>query len=463
MQIDPSLVDQAAEPERVALRFYPALRLLSARLEAADDGAGPFHPSLMLPELDESLARLLEPTRICWRELETRCGTPVAVLDLGADPATHTTKSIASYLMVLRAVVHIRSTGERVWLVTPSSANKATALRAAVERAITLGLVEADRLGVASLVPSASLGKLRAGVLCDEPALAARNPVFVWPGEPKQAVKEVAEAVVRERAADMLERKNIRLWYTLDLRNYRMADIVRALFMATHDGFSSAPAVTHAHAVSSGYGLLGYAWGHQLLERFDLRLPTPRFFLVQHLARPDLVQYWRHGRFAPLDVAAYTQRSSTGELEQDVIAELPFRTWSIDESIDSTFYTAQPSTAPELVGHMRRHGGGAVVVSLRECYQRYGAVRAWLAGSGISLPADPRELREHALLMAATGVLNGLERGLLTVGEPVLIHNSGSYAVGDFRPLSGAALRNPAGTHAADLAQSVARWLDELE
>lgn len=462
MRLDSALVNESADAERVAQRFYPALRAFSEQLAREDKPGGLFHPSFLLPRLDEGLAELLAPTRIRWLELPARGGAPVAVLDLASDPATRTTKSIASYLMVLRAVAHLRESGERVWLVTPSSANKATALRAAVQRALDLGLATPEQLGIISLVPSASLPKLRGSRLSEEEALASRNPVFLWPGQPAQAVKEVAEAVVRQESQALFERTRIRLWYTLDVRNYRMADLVRALFMAEQGGFASASAVTHVHAVSSGYGLLGYAWGHALLERQGHTLPTPRFFLVQHLATSDLVQYWRTGRFEPLPSSAFVHNEALGEWQQQSIPELPSRCWSLSESLDSTFYTARPATAPELIGHMRQHGGGGIVVSLQECYQRYGAVRAWLSSAELHLPADPRALREHALLMAMTGVLNALERGLLPASQPVLVHNSGSYESRDVRELPARALHVPGRAEPQALADSLVQWVRSL-
>ncbi len=463
MKMDGTLRNDSADIEQAALRYYPALRAFSEHLARKDEPQGHFHPSFHLPPLDEGLAALIAPTRLRWLQLPARKSAPISVLDLASDPATNTTKSVASYLMVLRAVAHIRATKERVWLVTPSSANKATALRAAVERALELGLATPEQLGIASLVPSSSLAKLRGGRLSEDAALAPRNPVFLWPGQPRQAVKDVAEAVVRRESAALFERSRIRLWYTLDLRSYRMADIVRALFMAERGGFASARAVTHVHAVSSGYGLLGYAWGHALLERHGHTLPTPRFFLVQHLSTPDLVQYWRTGRFEPLPAQAFTQDAAQGEWRQESVRELPYRSWSLSENLDSTFYTSQPATAPELIGHMKQHGGGGIVVSLRECYHRYGAVRAWLAEAGLHLPADPRELREHALLMAMTGVLNGLERGLLPAAEPLLVHNSGSYTVGDLRPMPAAALHVPERQEPEALAEALTGWIRGLE
>lgn len=79
-------------------------------------------------------------------------------------------------------------------------------------------------------------------------------------------------------------------------------------------------------------------------------------------------------------------------------------------------------------------GGGGLVVSLAECLQRYAQVRNILSEAKVRLPADPRALREWSLVMAVTGVLTGIDRGL--IGEQdILVHGSGSYSTADFDSL----------------------------
>ena len=65
---------------------------------------------------------------------------------------------------------YIRRTGEPVLIFTPSSANKATALRDAVDRALATGLVRTDQLRIAVVVPAVCRDKLRAGGLSADPA-----------------------------------------------------------------------------------------------------------------------------------------------------------------------------------------------------------------------------------------------------------------------------------------------------
>jgi hypothetical protein len=85
---------------------------------------------------------------------------------------------------------------------------------------------------------------------------------------------------------------------------------------------------------------------------------------------------------------------------------------------------------------IRSDGGGGIVVSLYECLQRYASIRSLLASTNIALPADPRELREWSLVMALTGVLNAIDRGLLPEDVEVVIHASGSYGANDYTPIS---------------------------
>jgi hypothetical protein len=84
-----------------------------------------------------------------------------------------------------------------------------------------------------------------------------------------------------------------------------------------------------------------------------------------------------------------------------------------------------------------RHGGDGIVVSLAECLAGYPALRARV---GHMLPADPRRLREWSLVMALTGAANAVARGLVADGTELVVHASGSYSTGDFRPLEDAAV-----------------------
>jgi hypothetical protein len=82
---------------------------------------------------------------------------------------------------------------------------------------------------------------------------------------------------------------------------------------------------------------------------------------------------------------------------------------------------------------IEKFGGDGVVVSRRECLDRYPLAERWLAGSALALPADPADLREWSLVMALTGVWNAIDRGLVPSGREIVVHGSGSYA-GDYPP-----------------------------
>jgi hypothetical protein len=91
-------------------------------------------------------------------------------------------------------------------------------------------------------------------------------------------------------------------------------------------------------------------------------------------------------------------------------------------------------------GLIHRQGGDGIVVSLHECFSRYPQIRALLAAADVTLPADPRLLREWSLVMAFTGVLNAEDRGLIEAGDDIVVHGSGSYHTADFTELEEAAV-----------------------
>nr|WP_329833114.1 DUF6002 family protein [Streptomyces sp. BE133] len=87
-----------------------------------------------------------------------------------------------------------------------------------------------------------------------------------------------------------------------------------------------------------------------------------------------------------------------------------------------------------------RHGGDGIVVSRRECLERYPALRELVADHPRPLPGDPRALREWSLVMALTGVCNAVDRGLVEAGRDVVVHGSGWYADDDVRTPAESAL-----------------------
>ncbi|MFI6225989.1 DUF6002 family protein [Micromonospora echinospora] len=414
---------------------YQALRSAARQIGGKSTGLGVlFEPAFELPDLTGELRCLLEVPQVSMRDLGTCHGHPVTLMDMMGNPGTRTTKSFASFLMVGRAVEHIRRTGERILIVTPSSANKATALRDAVQRAIALGLVSDDELRIAVVVPSTSLSKLWRNPLLDEGGRSQKNPVVVYDGPERASVKALTTTFAETQSETVGNRFGWRLWYTLRIENYMVADAARALVEHEHFGVAEAGRV-HVHSVSSAFGLLGHHFGHQLLVEQGAVSADPKYFLVQHLDTPDMVLHALHGEFSRGNVPAYSYDSATGLHRQSADPHFPYAVADLGEILDSTFYTRTPVTSAEMSALIRRNGGGGIVVSLHECLERYPSIRARLAPVGIELPADPRLLREWSLVMAFTGLYNAIDRGLLTAGDEIVVHGSGSYSERDYRQI----------------------------
>lgn len=408
----PEVVDMVAEDQE-------------PRLEAAG-----FSPGFALPVLDDQLREFLAPARARWLELGQYAGRELRLLDLATNPATHTTKTFASLVIVARAVEFTRRTGHGVYIVSPTSANKGTALRDAVLRAYDAGLATPETLRVAVIAPHSCVGKLRASRLTDDPELARLNPLLINTGKADEEVKALAGAFAERHAQDVLDRTGMFPWFSLDLRNYLIADTARAFF--ENDVSPAHAGRAHAHAVSSAFGLLGYHEGRRLLEstgRADLS-DRPASLLVQHLATPDMVLHLLHGSFDRAGLPAYAERD--GLWHQNSSPHFPEVADTLDEAIEPTFYTHRPTTSPRMDALIERHGGSGVVVSRRECLDRYGVVRDLVAATGRGLPADPADLREWSLLMALTGTLNALDRGLLPDVSEVVVHGSGWYAASEY-------------------------------
>ena len=401
-------------------------------LPAHSAGAGdePFRPVRGLPALTPALRRFWGATGITAHELDERHGTLLRLLDLRGNPGTRTTKTFASHVIVARAVHHVRETGEPVMILTPSSANKGTAMRDAVARAIRHGLVRRDQLQVAVVAPVSSAYKLWAGPLDADEELRRRNPTVLYDGPgPRSTVKPFAEGAAQELARELHERAGVRLWYTLELGNYMVADAVRAFFEQDFLPEPSTPRL-HVHSVSSAYGLLGHDFGRRWRSRDDV---PPGYLLVQHLGTPDMVQSLCQSRGAPAAMPRYV-RGADGLCTQHHDDHFPHRAGEPDEVLEPTFYTHQPATSPAMNELIARQGGDGIVVSKHECLERYDDIRGLLAAGGLTLPADPGRLREWSLVMAVTGALNALERGLVAP-EEMVIHASGCYSQDDFTPL----------------------------
>ena len=395
-------------------------------------GTPGFAPGFDLPELTPEVREFYAAATVSWSPLGHYGGHDLTMLDLTANPGTRTTKTFASMVIVARAVEHIRRTGERLCIVTPTSGNKGVALRDSVARAYAAGLVTPEQLSIVVLAPAATRHKFRHDALADDPATRAVNPLLRYTGADPEGVKALGRAFVDEYAATAYDKHGVTLWYTLDLRNYLVADAARAAFEA--DVSPAAGSRWHAHAVSSAFGLLGYNLGRDVLEAAGDADPAdrPGFLLVQHLGTPDMVLSLRHGSFERDHCPAYTLDESRGVWTQDADLRFPAVTDDPAEVLDPTFYTHRPVTSPAMNALVRRHGGDGIVVSRRECVRRYPVARQWLAAAGLTLPEDPARLREWSILMALTGVCNAVDRGLVPAGYEIVVHGTGSYC-DDFR------------------------------
>ena len=419
------------------------------------DPAG-FSPGFALPEPSEQTREFYSAATVGWRSLGTYAGHRLSLLDLAGNPGTHTTKTFPSLLIVARAVAYIRRTGEPVTIFSPTSANKGTALRDAVLRAIEANLVSPEQLRVVILAPWSSRDKLRASRLSTDPRLRGLNPLLLHTGPDAEAVKRIGREFTDRHAAELKRRDGTNLWFSLALPNYLVADTARAYFEQDVDPTDAAgrPRL-HAHAVSSAFGLLGYHRGREVLERGGRASAAsrPASLLVQHMATPDMVLSLRRGGFDRDNLPGYRRDPATGlyhQDAQDADPRFPATIHDPDEVLDPTFYTRRPVTSTEMNDIIGRFGGDGIVVSLHECLERYPAIRARLAGHERELPADFRTLREWSLVMAMTGALNAVDRGLVEPGADIVVHGSGWYGTDDYQPL------DPATAHPVESVADVA-------
>ncbi|WBB78077.1 DUF6002 family protein [Micromonospora sp. WMMD882] len=444
--LEPATVGVVEAP---LVEFDEGVRAAAAlvRAERGDDGPDvPLDP----PAPDAALAEFYAAGAVAFRAGGRYRDLQWHLLDLMGNPWTRTTKTGPSLLMVARLVAHLRRTGERIMIVTPTSGNKGTALRDAVGRALDLGLVTDEHLRIVTVVPRPSLGKLRHSRLAATPARCRRNPIVVQDTDRGDVVKRLVAELVETTGDEVYRRTGFRLWNSLDLDNYRIADATRAY---VEQVCSPPPAAggrrTHLHSVSSAFGLLGYELGHRVLTdggcapNAHRPWSHPAYFLVQQLATPDMVLSLRKGTFDRDALPAY-RLDPDGLYRQDGDPAFPAVTHHPDESVDPTFYTRRPATAAGFGELVARHGGGGIVVSLHECLTAYPRVRQMLATVDVELPTDPRELREWSLVKAFTGLMLAVDRGLLDDSGEVVVHGSGSYTDASLAPAPAGTLRTAA-------------------
>ncbi|MEO7262669.1 MAG: DUF6002 family protein, partial [Jatrophihabitantaceae bacterium] len=393
-----------------------------------------FTPGHQLPGLTSQFREFLSVSTMAYAPLAEYGGHQLSLLDLTRNPATGTTKTFASLVIVARAVNFIRATGQHVTIVTPSSANKAVALRDAVLRAIQCELVDAEQLNIVAIVPAGSAYKLRPSELSADPELRRRNPVAVYEGSDAAAVKAIAHDAVHDHNALFERTAKTNVWHTLKLENYLAADVVRAFVEQDFFAPQSERARLHAHSVSSAYGLLGHAYGRTLIEHSD-RWPSVGYLLVQHLGAPDMVLHLYRGQPDGFDTPPRYTRDSNRELHrQGENPHFPKVTFDPEEILDPTFYTRNPATSERMTALIREQGGGGIVVSRAECLDRYEEVRSLLSNGGMTIPADADLVQEWSIIMALTGILNAIDRKIVHADE-IVLHGSGIYSSADYSPI----------------------------
>lgn len=403
-----------------------ALDRAEARRQAALPETTRFAPPFRFPPRDELPDGSTEASGLVLNHLGEYGGKQLLFLDLTRNPGTRTTKTFGSLAIVLRAVEHTRATGEPVMLVTPSAANKASALRDAVSHAYKVGLATPSTLRISVVIPASGLPKVWTSVLDDDAHLRTLNPICVYGGEDREGVKRLVHGFIDGYADRILAEHGVRVWDSLHVDNYMVADVVRAFAEADAWGVPQSPRL-HVHAVSSAYGFLGHALGAEIRGG---GVPA-NYLMVQHLATPDLVLWSHTGRIDEADLPAYAYDPATGAYRQDESQYFPPAVESLREIVEPTFYTRRPPTLERIADRLPGARGRGMVVSRHESRSRYAEVMERLAAHTQLQPVDsPDDVREWAMVMAFTGAMNAIDRGLVTEDE-VVIHGSGFYGAAD--------------------------------
>lgn len=416
------------------VQYYDRIQAFAERCAVRHrQSGGPFNP-WALPDLDERIRAFFDASSVTFSRVDLEEGLDVILLNMATFQGTLTTKTNPSLLIVARAIEHTRRTNETITIVTPSSGNKATALRAAVQRAYEFELATPTTLNIVCVVPDAAKPKLWNSKLSTNAHWLESNPLATVRTSTRDSVKKLARATAELLTGRFPDR---RLWFTLALENYVLADQLRALIEI--DYFPTAETRWHAHSVSSAFGLIGHSRGWN--EASPEGYPHPGYLLIQHLDTPDMVLHLTEGTFDRSRKPNY-QPLPQGGVEQQDSPHFPTRAAVDTECIDTTFYTAAPQTQAEMQGYISTFGGNGIVVSKAECEDYYPTVRESLRTTDASLPSASTALREWSLVMAATGIHQAHRKGLLTGVSSLVLHNSGSYTTLDYEPVPRKALSN---------------------
>ena len=436
------------EEDSVILRYLPGIKRAQQTLDAqtGNQVSQLFDPGPAIPDMSRELRDYFSPARLAITPLQPYRQRNIRLLNLARDQETHTTKTIPSLYMVSRAVRHIHATGENIIIVVTTSGNKGTALRRSVQRAVECGLVTREQLRVLMIVPEDSTHKLRSSPLWEDAEWRRLNPLIVYRGASVAAMKKIGKDFQECYFDEYFRQTNTRIWYSLNINNYQVPDAARAFYeyewrQRHGDGEGNRVRIA-AQPVSSAYGLIGYHLGRTTLVEQGLSSweANGGYWLVQHLHTSDMVRHIYSGGFSREYMPAYALDAASGLYRQDGDPHFPLKTFDPAENLDATFYTLEPPTSPTASGMVQRFGGGGNVVSLAECIDRYPFIRQQVSAAGFAMPADCRRVREWALPMVMTGVLNAIDRDLLPENADVTGHVTGFATDGDFRALDANAL-----------------------
>lgn len=409
-------------------KYYRALQLAEKLLPKEVDRDDFFS----LPELTEDYIKFFEHTKISIHSLNNYKNHSINLLNLMSDPDTNTTKSFASLLTVAKLINHIKTTNETIILLTPSSGNKAIAFRSAVARAITMGLVPKEKLRTFSIIPKRSQEKFRESVLYQDKTLRELNPFFIFSGDEPEDVKRIVYNFYQKNVP-ILMNKGIRLWYSLHINNYKIADSIRAFFDYEMFHFEKNSTLFknrwHAQAVSSAFGLIGYNLGCEVLAQQNLlsKADFPGYMLIQHAATPDMILHLYNQTFSRSHFPQYAYSEQENLFVQHENPHFPYYTYDLNEILEPTFYTHKPATAGFMTGLINTYGGTGIVVSLAECINRYPLIRRMLQEVDIHLPPDLRRVGEWSTIIALTGILNAIDRNLIPSKKLINLHATGFY------------------------------------
>jgi hypothetical protein len=429
---------EAPTSKSLISRYYQGI--LRAEALIAEQTAGrvsedDFQPGALPRVLSKALVDFFAPATHEQRRLPSYRERNLRLLNLLSNSDTQTTKLTASLCMVARAINHIEQTGESILIVITTSGNKGTALRYAVERAIEMGLVQPAQLRTMMILPSCSNKKLRSSPLFTNSTLRELNPIVLYNGQQPERVKPLGKEFQRCFAEKLLKEQNTRIWYSLGLDNYRIADSALA-FLDYENALNqdSGKKRLNAQAVSSAYGLLGYHLGREVLVNEGLTDwdSNPGYFLVQQINIPDMILHCYFNSFSKSNIPEYFPSQIDGRLIQRTDAHFPLILGEAEAPLEQTFYTREPVTSPQVTSMIHRHGGGGIAVSTQECLAQLPLIRKLLEPQGLSIPKKAEDIREWAVIIGLTGIINAIDRDIIPEDVEVTFFATGFSKADDF-------------------------------